>query len=366
MKELGMYLEYEQPNKYIVEDDNYKDEYEIPVLTAGKSFILGYTNEKDGVFPKERLPVIIFDDFTTSTQFVDFQFKVKSSAMKILSCDDKNNIKYFYYLMKNIKFNAETHKRYWISEYSKIKVEEKSLEEQNNIVESLDKISNLIENRKKMINDYNLLIKSKFNELFRNSKYEVKKLEEICDVRDGTHDSPKYLIKSDYKFITSKNIGEDKIDCSDIKYISKEDYDKFNVRSKVNTGDILMPMIGTIGRPLIVDIPDNEIDFAIKNVALIKFYYNSVVTNTYIENLLKSDYFEGIVSKTKRGGTQKFISLSDIRNLEVEIPPIEKQIEFDKFIEKIEVSKMMCQKDIEDLEIILKKKMNYFFVGENK
>ena len=83
---LGDVLEYEQPTKYIVQNSDYSDEYEIPVLTAGKSFLLGYTDEKSNVF--DNVPVIIFDDFTTSFKYVDFPFKVKSSAMKILKAKE--------------------------------------------------------------------------------------------------------------------------------------------------------------------------------------------------------------------------------------------------------------------------------------
>lgn len=80
--ELGELLSYEQPTPYIVESTKYSNTYKTPVLTAGKSFIIGYTNETTGIYDK--LPVIIFDDFTTSSQYVNFKFKVKSSAMKIL------------------------------------------------------------------------------------------------------------------------------------------------------------------------------------------------------------------------------------------------------------------------------------------
>src|SRR3989339_2252839 len=120
LKELGDYLKYEQPTKYIVKSTEYNDEYKTPVLTAGKSFILGYTNEKEGILTN--IPVIIFDDFTTESKYVDFSFKVKSSAMKILNCDNKITLKYLYYLMQAIPDIKTTHKRYWISEYSKIKV----------------------------------------------------------------------------------------------------------------------------------------------------------------------------------------------------------------------------------------------------
>jgi len=141
-KKLGEVLEYEQPTKYLVNSTDYKDEYLTPVLTAGKSFVLGNTNEKDGIFPKEKLPVIIFDDFTTAIKFVDFPFKVKSSAMKILHAK-KNiaDISYLFYKMQTINFKPAQHKRYWISEYSNLKIPLPSLKIQNQIVKRLDKIA---------------------------------------------------------------------------------------------------------------------------------------------------------------------------------------------------------------------------------
>ena len=114
-------LSYEQPTPYIVESTDYSDNYKITVLTAGKSFIIGYTNETNGIYDK--LPVIIFDDFTTSTQYVNFPFKVKSSAMKILTANtDLVLPKFIFYRMQIIEFDHSTHKRYWIQQYSKIKV----------------------------------------------------------------------------------------------------------------------------------------------------------------------------------------------------------------------------------------------------
>jgi restriction endonuclease S subunit len=149
--ELGEVLDYEQPTKYIVKSVNYSDKYKTPVLTAGQSFILGYTNENEGIFPKEKLPVIIFDDFTTAIKFVDFPFKVKSSAMKILHTrKDKADIKFLFYTILNIKFNHDTHKRYWISEYSKIKIPLPSLSVQKQLVAEMEKQEKIIEANKKL------------------------------------------------------------------------------------------------------------------------------------------------------------------------------------------------------------------------
>ena len=139
--ELGKILEYEQPTKYLVETTNYSNDYNIPVLTAGQTFILGYTNETKNVFPIDRLPVIIFDDFTTASQFVNFPFKVKSSAMKILNVNTELVLpKYIYYRMQTIQIEHDTHKRYWIQHYSKIKIQIPSIEEQEKVVAKIEEI----------------------------------------------------------------------------------------------------------------------------------------------------------------------------------------------------------------------------------
>lgn len=126
-KALEEVLDYEQPTPFLVKSKEYSDEHETPVLTAGQSFILGYTNETDGIYQASKEnPVIIFDDFTTSFHWVDFPFKVKSSAMKMLSPKedtiDTIHFKYIFYAMKCIHYKPEDHARQWISKYSKIKI----------------------------------------------------------------------------------------------------------------------------------------------------------------------------------------------------------------------------------------------------
>ena len=131
-------LEYKQPQEYIVNSVDYDDSYNTPVLTAGKSFIIGYTNETEGIF--NELPVIIFDDFTTASKYVDFKFKVKSSAMKILKPKGNVNLAYIHYFMSITRLISDTHKRYWISEYSKLIVPLPPLAEQQRIVEQVEKL----------------------------------------------------------------------------------------------------------------------------------------------------------------------------------------------------------------------------------
>lgn len=142
-KRLGELLDYEQPTKYIVESTEYNNHYQTPVLTAGKTFILGYTDEKNGIY-EDNLPVIIFDDFTAASHFVDFRFKVKSSAIKILKAREGVNTKIAYELLRRIKFKADDHKRYWIGTFQDFSLQIPTEEEQQKIADILTTLDDKI------------------------------------------------------------------------------------------------------------------------------------------------------------------------------------------------------------------------------
>ncbi len=148
-KTLGDVLSYIQPTPYIVDSTVY-DSAGIPVLTAGKTFVLGYTDETDGIFTN--LPTIIFDDFTTESRYINFPFKVKSSAIKMLTLKDDNNDLYFLYsLMSTIDFAVGAHKRYWISEFQNLIVSIPSLPEQQKIASCLSSLDTLIAKQQERI-----------------------------------------------------------------------------------------------------------------------------------------------------------------------------------------------------------------------
>lgn len=185
--ELGEVLDYEQPTKYIVKSVNYDDSYKTPVLTAGKTFILGYTNEKENIFSVNKLPVIIFDDFTTALKFVDFPFKVKSSAMKILHVKkDKADVRFLFEVMKTIKFRCEEHKRYWISEYSKIKIPLPPLEVQKEIVEQIEVKQNAINHAKEIIKNLEKERRYFGQNLKKLENIEWTMLGDVCDIFNGS------------------------------------------------------------------------------------------------------------------------------------------------------------------------------------
>lgn len=265
----------------------------------------------------------------------------------------------FYDVSKLI--NGTTRKKLNQSAMKKIKIQLPPINIQKKISNTLDKLTNLISLRKQQLEKLNLLIKSKFIDMFGDpvinpKKWHIKRLYEISDVRDGTHDSPKYINKG-YPLITSKNIANGFVDFTNVNFISKNDYENINKRSKVDVGDIIMPMIGTIGNPIIID---TTMPFAIKNVALIKFIKKDVC-NIFIRELLISSYFTFSIKKNKRGGTQKFIALKDIRNLQIPIPPTKLQNQFAEFVEETEKQKILINKSLEKLELLYKSLMQKYF-----
>ncbi len=153
-KKLGDLLDYEQPTSYLVNSTEYDESYNVPVLTAGQSLVLGYTNETEGIYQASKEnPTIIFDDFTTSFHWIDYKFKVKSSAMKMLRPKKDVNFRYVYYAMLGINFVPGGHQRHWISKYSNFEIPIPSLSEQSRIVSILDTFTSSISNLKQQIEE---------------------------------------------------------------------------------------------------------------------------------------------------------------------------------------------------------------------
>ncbi|GHS13025.1 hypothetical protein JP0116_06000 [Helicobacter pylori] len=239
-RKLGEVLEYDQPNKYCVTSKEFDKSYPTPVLTAGKTFILGYTNEKDNIYQASKSsPVIIFDDFTTATQWVDFPFKVKSSAMKILLPKNPTiNIRFIFFYMQTIPYNISgEHTRQWISRYSQITIPIPPLEIQQEIVKILDAFTELnteLKARKKQYQYYqNMLLD--FKGIHLNHKdakmsaktypkrlqtllqtlapkgVEFKTLEEVFEIKNGytpSKNNPEFWEKGTIPWFRMEDIRE--------------------------------------------------------------------------------------------------------------------------------------------------------------
>ncbi|MFL7033884.1 restriction endonuclease subunit S [Vibrio lentus] len=170
-------------------------------------------------------------------------------------------------------------------------------------------------------------------------------LGDICDVRDGTHDSPKY-VEDGFPLITSKNLTEDGLCFEKVSYISQEDHDAIEKRSAVSDGDILYGMIGTVGNPVIVK---KDRDFSVKNVAIFKFLEESLIFNKYLFYVLSSDFVGRQISKESKGGTQKFVSLKVLRGLKIPLPPLETQKQIAAVLEKADQLRKDCQQMEQEL-----------------
>ena len=177
--------------------------------------------------------------------------------------------------------------------------------------------------------------------------WEQRKLGDVADVRDGTHDSPKFY-NDGFPLVTSKNLKDGSIDFSDCSFISEQDFDEINKRSKVDPGDILFGMIGTIGKPAIVEYTS----FAIKNVALIK--EGNIINNRFIYHLLSSKVFDNYIARENAGGTQKFIALNQIRNFIFSAPTLAEQNKIIELLDYISQFITLHQRKLDNLK--LKKK----------
>lgn len=291
-----------------------------------------------------------------------------NQGFKNLICSQKIHNRYLYWFLKgNTEYLNSLGRGATFKEISKqivasIEINVPDMEQQMQAAENLERVSSIIRLRKQELQKLDDLIKARFVELFGDmilnpNSWEKVDLGTVCDVRDGTHDSPKYFAEG-IPLVTSRNLSSGRIDFTDCNLICEADYNKINERSKVDLGDILMPMIGTVGNPIIVDI---DAEFAIKNVALIKFSENSKVVNVFVKALLESDYFDRAVLDKVRGGTQKFISLGDIRRLKVCLPPLEVQKQFAAFVTQADKSKAAVQKALDEAQLLFDSLMQKYF-----
>ena len=325
---LDKVINYEQPTKYIVKSTDYDDRFEIPVLTPGQMFILGYTDEKEGIYNASKdNPVIIFDDFTTSFQWVDFKFKVKSSAMKILKSKPKTeNIAYFrylYYAMKNIKYVPVDHARQWISKYSKFHIPLPPLPVQQEIVRILDTFTELI----KELNA-ELDARRKQYEYYRDTllnftdEYETKQFGEIATIVRGASPRP---IRN---FITDDPNGVNWIKIGDVqpgsKYITStnEKITQEGARKSrlVHPGDFILSNSMSFGRPYIMKIKGCIHDGWLAITGFEEYFMPD-----FLYHLLSSAPIQKVLAQRASTGTVKNLNADIVKALELPVPPLEEQ-----------------------------------------
>lgn len=364
-RELKDFLDYEQPQKYIVSSTDYSEDYKIPVLTAGKSFVLGKTKETSGIYTD--LPVIIFDDFTTASKYVDFPFKVKSSALKILKTNDPDlNLKYFSYFMQFNKFEPSTHKRYWISDYSKIKIAipyfngKPVYEEINYIVKTLDAVAEMIKLRKETIQLTKDLIPAIFQEMFGNIR--------------GSEPIKKHVIVNPRKVSLNDDVEVSFFSMADVSvdgYILSSQRRRYsdvrNGFSSFMNDDVILAKItpcyengkGAIVRDLINGIGFGSTEFYVLRCD------KQYILPEYLFYLLRSDDFMELGKCHMKGAAgQKRLDKLFLQNFGIVYPPLPLQKEFADKVEQINQNLEVQQKDLERLQELFDQLLQKAFTGE--
>ena len=364
---LSDLLDYIQPTKYIVKSTKYSDENEIPVLTAGQTFVLGYTNEIQGVYNASRNnPVIIFDDFTTSFKWVDFKFKVKSSAMKILVPKCDINMRYIYYAMQCIKYKPKEHSRHWIANFSQNNIPVPPLEVQQEIVHILDKFTELTAEltaeltiRKQQYKYFN----DKIFDLRNNTNTKKVKMSDILiSLKTGLNPRKFFeLNTSDANayYVTVREIGNRKVDYLQAKdRINQYALNRINERSNLEINDVLFSGTGTIGRVSLVE--EEPKNWNVKEGVYILKPNLQRVNPVYLMYLMRSNYMKDIYSNYIVGSPVSSIPMKDLKKLEFNIPSLEEQ---ERIIKILDVFDKLCN-DISDglpAEIEMRKKQHEYY-----
>lgn len=323
-------MDYEQPSKYIVKDTKYDDEFKTPVLTAGQSFILGYTNESTGLFEASTdNPVIIFDDFTTSFHWVDFNFKVKSSAMKMLRLKkDRSHdteFRYIYHVMKNIQYSPVDHTRQWIEKYSKFKIPLPPLPIQKEIVCILDKFTELT---KKLSEE--LIARKQQYEYYREQLFtfgddvEWKSLKELLQPKGYIRGPFGSALKKEFFVNEGVPIYEQQhaiYNKRDFRYYIDNNRAEKLKRFMVKPYDLIISCSGTIGKISIITPQDRE---GIINQALLILRLDlTKVKIRYIKYYLEC--FTNLIVTSSGGAVTNIEKREIIEKIKIPIPLLKEQ-----------------------------------------
>lgn len=350
-------LDYEQPTKYIVKSTKYNDSFKTPVLTAGKSFIKGYTNETDGIF--NNLPTIIFDDFTTATQYVNFKFKVKSSAMKILVPTSKLvNMPFTYFAMQVNQVRSDTHKRYWISVFAKKKFSLPPLVEQKAIVRKIEALFSSLDSgiadlkrAQEQLKIYRqaVLKKAFEGELTKGVKPVISELNEISsNIHYGyTASSSKEEIGPHMLRIT--DIQDNNVNWKTVPFCVIE-------KNKINDyllqkGDILFARTGaTVGKSYLIK---NKIPESVFASYLIRVQLKENILPEYIAYFFQSPKYWIQIGANSVGIGQPNVNGSKLKRLIIDYPKSKE--EQHQIVQAIENRLSVCDKVEKDIADSLEK-----------
>ena len=360
-RKLGDIFKYEQPQAYIVESTEYDDRFKTPVLTAGQSFILGYTDENFGIKnATSRNPVVIFDDFTTSSHYVDFPFKVKSSAMKLLSlANEKDDIHCAYNVLQNIGYEPVSHERHWISTFAKFNVYmPKNLAEQKCIGDYFASLDHLITlHQRKYF--YKFTSAGTIRTFQNTNAWEQRKFSELVQIERGG--SPRPIDD----FITDAPNGLNWIKIGDAptqgNYITKTAEkirpEGLSKTREVHPGDLILSNSMSFGKPYIMGI-----DGCIHDGWLLIRNTYGVFNLTFLCHLLGTPQMLSQYRSLAAGSTVNNLNKELVGNTVVTIPSITEQRVLGDYLEQLDNLITLHQRKLEKLQNIKKSMLEKMFV----
>ena len=322
--------------------------------------------EKSGGSPNQPVGRVVYFDVTDQDYFTN-------NFTSILRVKPRYNSKYIFYLMKYLydtkkvlKFQNQTTGiiNLKLTDYlNKTKVNIETIENQNTIVDILDRLEYQIINRNKQLSEFSNLVKSRFNEMFGDifdTTFPIYRLEELCEfIKDGTHQTPQYTDDrtNGFKFLSSKDVTSGKISWDNIKYITESLHNELYAKISPRRNDILLAKNGTTGIAALVDC--DEIFDIYVSLAILRFYDGN--NPTYLLYAINSDTTKWQFESNLKGVGVPNLHLREIRKTKIPLPPLSLQNEFAEFVAQVDKSQLAIQKSLEELETLKKSLMQEYF-----
>ena len=359
---LGEVLTYEQPYPYIVHKAEYVSNG-TPVLTPGKTFILGYTTETDGICrASSDAPRILFDDFLTISRLVQFDFKVKSSAVKILlPASTSHNLRFIFYAMSRLQFEVTDHQRHWINQFSKLEIQVPTRQEQDRIADAIDSIDTHISALQSLIAKYEAIKKATVNLLLEPKSYwRIVPLGEICEVCSTrrVHESdwtdsgvPFYRARELVALNEGRSITP--------LHISEKLYNELIASSgTIRPGDLLVTGVGSIGVPYLVKGNDK---FYFKDGNIIWFKNRGEIWPDYFLHAFRSDHIQKQIMEMACVGTVGSYTITNGKRTLIALPPLDEQKRIVEILDSLDGTISGLKSQLAKAQDIKRGMMAYFF-----
>ena len=346
--------------------EEYKKKGKYIIIDQGKDKIAGFTDNEDGIFTD--VPTIIFGDHTRIIKYIDKPFFLGADGVKVLKSKINNaNYKYLYYALKAAYIPNTGYNRHfkWLK---KVSINYPSFEKQKRIVKLLDNLSEVKNKKNEELKLCDTLIKARFVEMFGDPivnpyNFKQEKLERLsCLITKGaspTWQGFNYVEDDDQTlFITSENVKNGYLDLKKSKYVENKFNDKHR-RSILQKGDFLINIVGaSIGRA--AQYSENKLANINQAVALVRLKLN-VISSVYLSIYLNSNKALDMYQKMQSNVARANLSLQNIKDLEIILPPIELQNEFASFVQQVDKSKVAIQKSLDETQILFDSLMQKYF-----